>query len=167
MDRYIANRYLIANPKSNLDVEWAYCFDVHLNAVLPLLTILHIGQLPFLNCKSKLCFTNWSNVWHSPLSLAFAVNTGFFYCLFGNTVWAIATGYYVYILFLGFSGMLRLNFNRLRFSFRFCFSTSISSQCPCAFVPIDGTFSRLYSFNSCTMEFHSNDRDILRISCGS
>jgi hypothetical protein len=48
---YVANRYLIANPKSNLDVEWAYCFDVHLNAVLPLLTILHIGQLPFLNCK--------------------------------------------------------------------------------------------------------------------
>ena len=46
---YVANRYLIANPKSNLDVEWAYCFDVHLNAVLPLLTILHIGQLPFLN----------------------------------------------------------------------------------------------------------------------
>ncbi|CAF1370699.1 unnamed protein product [Adineta ricciae] len=82
---YIANRYLIANPKSNLDVEWAYCFDVHLNAVLPLLTILHIGQLPFLN--------------------SFAVNTGFFYCLFGNTVWAIATGYYVYILFLGFSAL--------------------------------------------------------------
>ena len=49
--RYVANRYLIANPKSNIDVEWAYCFDVHLNAVLPLLTILHVVQLPFLNCK--------------------------------------------------------------------------------------------------------------------
>ncbi len=49
--RYVSNRYLIANPKSNIDVEWAYCFDVHLNAVLPLLTILHVGQLPFLNCK--------------------------------------------------------------------------------------------------------------------
>jgi hypothetical protein len=82
---YVANRYLIANPKSNIDVEWAYCFDVHLNAVLPLLTILHVGQLPFLN--------------------SFAVNTSFLYCLVGNTVWAIAVGYYIYILFLGFSAL--------------------------------------------------------------
>ena len=52
--RYVANRYLLANPKSNIDVEWAYCFDVHLNAVLPLLAILHVGQLPFLNCKHKI-----------------------------------------------------------------------------------------------------------------
>lgn len=49
--RYVSNRYLLANPKSNLDVEWAYCFDVHLNAVLPLLAILHVVQLPFLNSK--------------------------------------------------------------------------------------------------------------------
>jgi len=45
---YIANKFLLKNPKSNLDVEWAYCFDVHLNAFLPLLTVLHVFQLPFL-----------------------------------------------------------------------------------------------------------------------
>lgn len=101
-NRYIANRYLIANPKSNIDVEWAYCFDVHLNAVLPLLTILHVGQLPFLNgsCKS----IDFSDKKFS-FCVAFATSTSYLYCLVGNTVWAIAVGYYIYILFLGFSGM--------------------------------------------------------------
>lgn len=80
---YVANRYLIADPKSNLDVEWGYCFDVHLNAVVPLLAILHVVQLPFLNVISA--------------------NNSFILCLIGNTVWAIAIGYYIYILFLGFS----------------------------------------------------------------
>lgn len=45
---YISNRFLLKNANSNQDVEWAYCFDVHLNACLPLLTILHVFQLPFL-----------------------------------------------------------------------------------------------------------------------
>jgi hypothetical protein len=49
-------------------------------------------------------------------SIAFAVNTSFLYCLFGNTVWAIAVGYYIYILFLGFSGM---NKNLARFEYYF------------------------------------------------
>ncbi len=48
---YVANKFLLKNPKSNLDVEWAYCFDVHLNAFLPLLTVLHVFQLPFLMSK--------------------------------------------------------------------------------------------------------------------
>jgi phosphatidylserine synthase len=100
----VANRYLIANPKSNVDVEWAYCFDVHLNAVLPLLTILHVGQLPFLNCKQKM--NNYNSISLCFFFfIAFAVNTSFLYCLVGNTVWVIAVGYYIYILFLGFSGM--------------------------------------------------------------
>lgn len=48
---YISNRFLLKNPKSNLDVEWAYCFDVHLNAFFPLLVILHVFQLPFIISK--------------------------------------------------------------------------------------------------------------------
>ncbi len=36
--------------------------------------------------------------------IAFAVTTSYLYCLVGNTVWVIAVGYYIYILFLGFSG---------------------------------------------------------------
>ena len=43
---YLTNKFLLKNNKN--DVEWAYCFDVHLNAFLPLLIILHIFQLPFL-----------------------------------------------------------------------------------------------------------------------
>ena len=45
---YIANRFLLKNPKNGIDVEWAYCFDIHLNAFFPLLVILHILQLPLL-----------------------------------------------------------------------------------------------------------------------
>jgi hypothetical protein len=48
---YVSNRFLLKNPNSNLDVEWAYCFDVHLNAFLPLIVILHLFQLPFLMSK--------------------------------------------------------------------------------------------------------------------
>ena len=51
---YISNRFLLKNTKSNLDVEWAYCFDVHLNAFFPLLVILHVFQLPFIISKFKL-----------------------------------------------------------------------------------------------------------------
>ena len=51
---YISNRFLLRNPKSNLDVEWAYCFDVHLNAFFPLLVILHVFQLPFIISKLNL-----------------------------------------------------------------------------------------------------------------
>lgn len=90
---YVANRYLIANPKSNLDVEWAYCFDVHLNAVLPLLTILHIGQLPFLNgtiskiqeffFKIKFVFL-FSIRWNNEFSLLFRWE----YCL-GDCSWLL------------------------------------------------------------------------------
>jgi flagellar biosynthesis protein FliR len=40
--------------------------------------------------------------------LAFAVNTSFLYCFIGNTLWGIAIGYYIYILFLGFSGKTQL-----------------------------------------------------------
>ena len=36
-------------PTQGQDVEWGYAFDVHLNAFFPLLMILHLFQLPFLN----------------------------------------------------------------------------------------------------------------------
>ena len=50
---FIANKFLLKNPSSSQDVEWAYCFDVHLNAFLPLLAILHVFQLPFLMSKQQ------------------------------------------------------------------------------------------------------------------
>ena len=51
---YISNKFLLRNPNSNVDVEWAYCFDVHLNAFFPLLAILHVFQLPFLLSNNNL-----------------------------------------------------------------------------------------------------------------
>jgi len=46
--RLVTNRYLIVQPPCGQDVEWGYCFDIHLNAFFPLLMILHFFQLPFL-----------------------------------------------------------------------------------------------------------------------
>jgi len=50
------NRYLIVQPPRGQDVEWGYCFDIHLNAFFPLLMILHFFQLPFLNCTFILLY---------------------------------------------------------------------------------------------------------------
>lgn len=38
--RTISNRYL--RKVTDQDVEWGYCFDVHLNAFFPLLIMLHV-----------------------------------------------------------------------------------------------------------------------------
>lgn len=67
------------------DVEWGYCFDVHLNAFFPLLILLHV-VLPLL----------FYGVVDYP---------NFFSRLVGNTVWFAATVYYVYITFLGYTGL--------------------------------------------------------------
>jgi hypothetical protein len=80
---YISNKFLLKNANSNLDVEWAYCFDVHLNAFLPLLAVLHVLQLPFL-------FTIINHDWY--------IST-----IIGNTFWLVAISYYFYNLFIGFS----------------------------------------------------------------
>lgn len=47
----MANRYMIRATHTGQDVEWAYCFDVHLNAFFPLLMILHVFQIIFLKRK--------------------------------------------------------------------------------------------------------------------
>lgn len=78
---YLTNKFLLKNNKN--DVEWAYCFDVHLNAFLPLLIILHIFQLPFL-------MTVIDHDWYASAILS-------------NTFWLVAISYYFYNLFLGFS----------------------------------------------------------------
>jgi len=79
---YISNRFLLKNPNSNQDVEWAYCFDIHLNAFFPLLTILHVLQLPFL-------MTIINHDWYIS-------------AIIGNTFWLVGISYYFYNLFLGF-----------------------------------------------------------------
>lgn len=82
---FISNRYLQESRKQTQEVEWGFAFDVHLNAFFPLLIILHVVQLllyiPLINGESFLA------------------------CFFGNTLWLIAIGYYVYITFLGYSAL--------------------------------------------------------------
>lgn len=80
---FITNRYLVVMAKVGQDIEWAYSFDVHLNAFFPLLMILHCLQLAFVNTV--------------------IVNGGTFGLLLGNTFWLVAISYYIYITFLGYS----------------------------------------------------------------
>ncbi|CAB1413472.1 unnamed protein product [Pleuronectes platessa] len=84
---FISNKYLLKQPSRNLDVEWGYAFDVHLNAFYPLLLILHFLQLFFIN--------------HLVV-----INSEWFLGYFvGNTLWLIAIGYYLYITFLGYNAL--------------------------------------------------------------
>ncbi|XP_067663385.1 protein unc-50 homolog [Haliotis asinina] len=82
---FLTNRYMITAPPRGQDVEWGYAFDVHLNAFFPLLLILHFFQLPLL---------------HHFINQQYFIS-----CFFGNTLWLIAIGYYIYITFLGYSAL--------------------------------------------------------------
>ncbi|ELU08114.1 hypothetical protein CAPTEDRAFT_148077 [Capitella teleta] len=89
----LTNRYLILQPPRGQDVEWGYCFDVHLNAFFPLLMILHVFQLPLLR--------------------PFITHDLFISRFFGNSLWLIAVVYYIYITFLGYSSLPFLKNTRL------------------------------------------------------
>uniref|UniRef100_A0AC34GV06 Uncharacterized protein n=1 Tax=Panagrolaimus sp. ES5 TaxID=591445 RepID=A0AC34GV06_9BILA len=80
---FISNRYL--RRGDDQDVEWGYCFDVHLNAFFPMLILLHV-ILPLI----------FSNVVDYP---------NFISRLIGNAVWFFACVYYVYITFLGYTAL--------------------------------------------------------------
>ncbi|XP_031839985.1 unc50 RNA binding protein [Nomia melanderi] len=80
---FITNRYLRIDKAQ--DVEWGYAFDVHLNAFFPPLVILHIVQLFLYNGLIN----------YDTFSSRF----------FGNTIWLIAVGYYIYITFLGYTSI--------------------------------------------------------------
>ncbi|CAK5078226.1 unnamed protein product [Meloidogyne enterolobii] len=80
---YISNRYL--RRVKDQDVEWGYCFDVHLNAFFPLLICLHV-ILPLLFYG----LIDYSN---------FAARA------LGNSIWCIAVIYYIYITFLGYTAL--------------------------------------------------------------
>ena len=42
---YVSNNFLLKSSARDQDVEWGFCFDVHLNAFIPILVILHFVQL--------------------------------------------------------------------------------------------------------------------------
>jgi len=83
---FVSNKFLLKDANNmEIDVEWGYCFDVHLNAFFPLLVILHFVQLFF---YSILISQPW-----------------FFATIFGNSLWLVALGYYLYITFLGYHSL--------------------------------------------------------------
>ncbi|KAL3095446.1 hypothetical protein niasHS_007545 [Heterodera schachtii] len=81
---FISNRFLRRTRDCDV-VEWAYCFDVHLNAFFPLLILLHV-ILPLLFYG----LVDYQN---------------FLARFFGNSIWCIATIYYNYITFLGYTAL--------------------------------------------------------------
>ena len=64
---HISNKYLMKETCMEEDVEWAYAFDVHLNAFFPLFIILHVFQLFFYHGKMFLSY-RYVKFW-SPLGL--------------------------------------------------------------------------------------------------
>jgi len=79
---FFSNRYL--RRVNDQDVEWAYCFDVHLNAFFPSLFVLHVVL---------------------PLFYGVIDHPYFFSRLLGNTLWCVAIVYYIYITFLGYTAL--------------------------------------------------------------
>jgi len=86
---YISNTFLLKPGGKDVDVEWGFCFDVHLNAFFPILVILHFVQL---------------FVYHPLIERDWFIST-----MFGNTLWLVALSYYSYITFLGYSSLNILN----------------------------------------------------------
>ncbi|CAI4229087.1 unnamed protein product [Auanema sp. JU1783] len=80
---WVSNTFL--RKVKDQDVEWGYCFDIHLNAFFPFLILLHV-LLPI-------------------LYPTFVDSSGFFAVLLGNTIWFIGAIYYVYITFLGYTAL--------------------------------------------------------------
>ena len=79
---FVSNKMLLKSQSTELDVEWGFCFDVHLNAFFPLLVILHFIQLFF---YSILISKPW-----------------FIATLFGNTLWYVIVHFFHEINFTKF-----------------------------------------------------------------
>ena len=93
-------------------MEWAYTFDVHLNALFPFLVILHGVQLLLFGGKELLCCKTTYNYFFVNVVL----DQPYFLSLFlSNSLWLAAFFYYIYITFLGYSSkscvLLYFSFN--------------------------------------------------------
>ncbi|KAI1307252.1 Protein unc-50 -like protein [Halotydeus destructor] len=89
---YLSNKFL-RKPNSLEDVEWGFAFDVHLNAIFPPLFIIHIVAVIF--------------------SKVFIYHEWFRARLLGNSFWFIASLYYIYITFLGYTSLMHLQKTKL------------------------------------------------------
>lgn len=90
------------------DVEWGFCFDVHLNAFFPPLILLHFFQFFFYNgidIETLNCIVLTSHFFLTDI----ISHEWFISRLLGNTFWLVAVLYYMYITFLGYSSLHILN----------------------------------------------------------
>lgn len=80
---WISNHFFRVQHSHSVEqeVEWVYAFDIHCNAFFPLFVLLYVGQYLFL-----------------PL----LIDQSLFSIVAGNTLYAVALGYYVYVNFLGY-----------------------------------------------------------------
>jgi hypothetical protein len=129
-NRFICNKYLLKPGVSQENrVEWGYCFDVHLNALFPLLVLLHgvvillyHGNPSFVICHLSCVFVHLksivlvSSTYKSIVAFVFLAVIGHDWTIsmvLGNTLWLIALGYYIYIQFLGFSCLPQLRSTKI------------------------------------------------------
>lgn len=49
--RVVSNRVLLKHTSVTIPVEWAYCFDIHLNAFIPMAVLVYGIQLICWPCK--------------------------------------------------------------------------------------------------------------------
>jgi len=80
---FLTNKFMIRpSIRGTEDVEWGFCFDVHLNAFFPVLFILHCVEVVLVLCPDIFLVT-----------------------VVANLLWWMALFYYVYISFLGYTSL--------------------------------------------------------------
>lgn len=89
-------------------VEWAYCFDVHLNAFFPFLLSVYVVQMLAWPCMlTDLCLGEARPPLMSPppsLPPSVLSRANLISCLLSNALWSAGLLYYIYITFLGYTG---------------------------------------------------------------
>ena len=98
----IVTQYGLKKPGSQpAYVEWSYCFDVHLNALFPL--VLCVYGVQIVAWPRELTHTCTLHLVHPPSS-AVLIRPNIVSCLMANTLWSAAFLYYIYLTFLGYTG---------------------------------------------------------------
>ncbi len=88
-------------------MEWAYCFDVHLNAFFPLAVYIYIIQMLCWPRKSIHPSIVAAKV-TVPCPLTVLATHSILSIMASNFIWLLAATYYIYVTFLGYTGTLML-----------------------------------------------------------
>lgn len=108
--RFLSNKFLLSrhmihsNPEQ---VEWLYAGDVHSNSVFCyylLTSCLQFCLLPLFLSTDIAKNTTTTTTTTSASSIQYQIQAGWFGLIVGNVLYAIASSWYWYITFLGYSG---------------------------------------------------------------